>query len=130
MLAAVGWPVSEWLNRPLAKAFNEPATLNAGDRAPSLLNGGITNIPNSYWALALGFASFVECAAIHKRRNNPDYFPGKLDFDPLGLFPKDAAEKKTMMTKEIKNGRLAMIAITAFAFQELVDNSAVINQGF
>lgn len=36
-------------------------------------------------------------------------------FDPLGLGPKgDAAAWKEMQTKELNNGRLAMIAIAAF----------------
>jgi hypothetical protein len=33
-----------------------------------------------------------------------------------------------MLLAEIKHGRLAMIAITAFAFQEFVQQYAVINQ--
>ena len=33
-----------------------------------------------------------------------------------------------METAEIKNGRLAMIAITAFAFQELVTQTGVVNE--
>jgi light-harvesting complex I chlorophyll a/b binding protein 4 len=33
-----------------------------------------------------------------------DYIPGDLKFDPLGLNPKDKAEKKAMATKEINNG--------------------------
>merc|ERR1712085_109936 len=35
-----------------------------------------------------------------------DYF----GFDPLGLKPTNAAELKEMQTKELNNGRLAMIA--------------------
>ena len=128
MLAAAGWPISELLDRPLAKSFNMPDLLESGDRAPSVLNGGLGQVPISYWIGALLFASFVECAAIHKRRVNPDYFPGKLDFDPLGLYPKTEAGKKEMQLKEIKNGRLAMIAITAFAFQELVQQQGVVEQ--
>jgi hypothetical protein len=36
--------------------------------------------------------------------------------------------KKTMETAEIKNGRLAMIAITAFAFQEAVTGIPVVQE--
>jgi len=46
------------------------------------------------------------------------YMPGNLGFDPLGLFKGTDAEKRTMQMKEINNGRLAMVAITAFAIKE------------
>jgi light-harvesting complex I chlorophyll a/b binding protein 1 len=49
-----------------------------------------------------------------------DYEPGNLGFDPLGLLPSDPAEKSVMQTKELNNGRLAMIAIAGFVLQELV----------
>ena len=54
------------------------------------------------------------------RTLRPDYSPGDLGFDPLGLKPKDAAGLKTMQTKEINNGRLAMIACAGIVGQELV----------
>jgi light-harvesting complex I chlorophyll a/b binding protein 1 len=46
--------------------------------------------------------------------------PGELGFDPLGLKPKDPAELKTIQTKEINNGRLAMLAVAGILMQELV----------
>jgi hypothetical protein len=45
---------------------------------------------------------------------------GDLRFDPLGLKPKDAAAMKAMATKEINNGRLAMVAVIGIIVQELV----------
>lgn len=129
MLAAAGWPISEWLDRPLADSVGAAPVVDAANRAPSVLNGGLEKTPGIYWIVALGFAAFVECANIQIRRNNPDtYFPGNLKFDPLGLYPKDEAGQKKMQLKEIKNGRLAMIAITAFAFQEALAKTAVIDQ--
>jgi len=47
-----------------------------------------------------------------------NYMPGDLGFDPLGLFKGSDADKRTMQMKEINNGRLAMVAITAFAIKE------------
>merc|ERR1711904_414923 len=41
-------------------------------------------------------------------------------FDPLGLKPTDPAELKEMQTKELNNGRLAMIATAGMIVQELV----------
>ncbi|XP_024384898.1 light-harvesting complex stress-related protein 1, chloroplastic [Physcomitrium patens] len=54
-----------------------------------------------------------------------DYEPGNLGFDPLGLLPSDPAERKDMQTKELNNGRLAMIAIAAFVAQELVSGEEI-----
>lgn len=48
-----------------------------------------------------------------------DYEPGNLGFDPLGLLPDDADAAYDMKTKEINNGRLAMIAVAGFVAQEL-----------
>jgi len=48
-----------------------------------------------------------------------DRQPGDLGFDPLGLKPTDPAEFKEMQTKEINNGRLAMIAAAGMIAQEL-----------
>jgi len=48
-----------------------------------------------------------------------DHEPGDLGFDPLGLKPTDPAELKEMQTKELNNGRLAMIAAAGMIAQEL-----------
>merc|ERR1719352_1352696 len=49
-----------------------------------------------------------------------DHLPGDLGFDPLGLKPKDEDELVEMQTKELNNGRLAMIATAAMIAQELI----------
>ena len=54
------------------------------------------------------------------------YVPGDLGFDPLGLKPTDAAEFKVMQTKELQNGRLAMLAAAGFMAQELVDGQGIV----
>ena len=79
------------------------------------------------------------------------YTPGDLGFDPLGLYgwfgqnvgamaqmkaeadPKYALKlaeeaRKEMETLELRNGRLAMLAITGFAFQEFVWGTPVVDQ--
>merc|ERR1719245_1789341 len=45
--------------------------------------------------------------------------PGDLGFDPLGLKPTDPEELTVMQTKELNNGRLAMIAAAGMIAQEL-----------
>jgi len=46
--------------------------------------------------------------------------PGDLGFDPLGLKPKTDEEFKTMQTKELNNGRLAMMAYAGIIGKELL----------
>ena len=48
-----------------------------------------------------------------------DYASGNLGWDPLGLKPTNPSELKAMQTKEINNGRLAMIGIVGMIGQEL-----------
>jgi hypothetical protein len=52
-----------------------------------------------------------------------DYYPGDIGFDPLGLKPSDPAEFAAMQTKELSNGRLAMLAAIGMIAQELVTRS-------
>jgi hypothetical protein len=53
------------------------------------------------------------------------YVPGDIGFDPLGLKPDDAEGLKIMQTKELQNGRLAMLAAAGFLAQELVDGKGI-----
>jgi Chlorophyll A-B binding protein len=55
-----------------------------------------------------------------------EYRPGDLGFDPLGLCPKSEAEFNNLQTKEINNGRLAMIAVAGFVAQELVNHKGIV----
>ena len=50
----------------------------------------------------------------------PDYYPGDLGFDPLGLKPEDPAEFRKMQERELSHGRLAMLAAAGFIAQEAV----------
>ena len=57
------------------------------------------------------------------------YVPGDLGFDPLGLytiFGKSESGKMLMETAEIKNGRLAMLAITIYALEEAITKNPVV----
>lgn len=55
------------------------------------------------------------------------HIPGDLNFDPLGFTPKNDKDRISMKTKEINNGRLAMLAIAGIVAQELVTNQPVFN---
>jgi len=54
-----------------------------------------------------------------------DYVMGDLFFDPLGMLPEDAEERLAMQNRELNNGRLAMISISAFVAQELVEKTEI-----
>jgi len=53
------------------------------------------------------------------------YYPGDIGFDPLGLKPTEPQAFKNMQTKELQNGRLAMIAIAGICAQELVNHRTI-----
>jgi len=136
MLAAVGWPVAELLHPSLAKALGAPNLLAAGAKAPSVLNGGLENISPLFFAGVLVIGAVVDNAIqniqviqndIKKNRQ-----VGDLGFDPLGFCSGANAEdkKSDYALKELKNGRLAMLAITAYAAQEFVTKIPVIDGVF
>eukprot|EP00520_Triparma_pacifica_P004455 CAMPEP_0118654654 /NCGR_PEP_ID=MMETSP0785-20121206/12508_1 /TAXON_ID=91992 /ORGANISM="Bolidomonas pacifica, Strain CCMP 1866" /LENGTH=262 /DNA_ID=CAMNT_0006547335 /DNA_START=32 /DNA_END=818 /DNA_ORIENTATION=- len=127
MLAAAGWPISELLDSGLAKLFNSPALVDANDRVPSILNGGLGKVSPLYWGIVIGLSAAIDLYGV-SRQGTADYIPGDLGFDPLGLYPKSPEERKDMQLREIKNGRLAMIAIVGFAIQEAVKGVGVVDE--
>merc|ERR1719198_1984968 len=58
-------------------------------------------------------------------RIKEDHLPGDLGFDPLGLKPTNDKDLKSMATKELNNGRLAMIGIAGMVAQELVSGMKI-----
>jgi len=127
MLAAAGWPLSELFDKKIATVLGMEPVLDATNRAPSVLNGGLGRISPGYWIGCLGLAAVTDVFGSFFFFKKEGYFPGNFGFDPFGLYPKDEQGKKRMQLSEIKHGRLAMIAITAFAAQEFVAETAVID---
>jgi hypothetical protein len=56
----------------------------------------------------------------------PGYAPGDLGVDPLGLAPSDAEDFKIMQTKELQNGRIAMLAADGVLAQEAVNGKGIL----
>eukprot|EP00903_Cladosiphon_okamuranus_P009600 g9139.t1 len=90
-----------------------------------------------FWVFSLLGMAFIEYNTIMTAFETPsavtgegglkeDYSPGDLGFDPLGLKPKTEAELMTMQTKELNNGRLAMIGIAGMLVQELVNPADIL----
>ena len=60
-------------------------------------------------------------------RLNDDYYPGDIGFDPFGLKPKTASGFAEMQTKELNNGRLAMIGAIGMLIQETVSEQTIVD---
>jgi len=132
MLAAVGWIVQEAL-------VNWKGTPFPHVQGPAI--GHFQQIEQKgfiFWTPLVFAIGVAEAYRVAIGWNNPtsddfytlrdDYEPGNLGFDPLGLLPKDPKERKDMQSKELNNGRLAMIAIVAFVVQELLEKRFVFDQ--
>ena len=117
MLAAVGFVVPEFVRVPGdAYSFASiPKVIEAHDALPEAM------------IQIFGWISFAEACtwAALANMNNYDRVPGDYGFDPIGLYPKDPEKQKQMQLKELKNGRLAMVAIGG-----MVAGSAVSGHGF
>lgn len=128
MLAAFGWPFSELEDRDIAFYFNAPSVLDDGDRVPSILNGGMDKIDPRFWGFCLGMTAAIDMYGVSKsRRGDEDYFPGNLGFDPLGLFPPDREGRENMKLAEIKHGRVAMLGVVGYVFEEYFTEKAVVD---
>merc|ERR1711924_108690 len=56
----------------------------------------------------------------------PNYYPGDIGFDPLGLKPTGSFDEfAEMSTKELQHGRVAMLAAAGFIAQELVNEKGI-----
>lgn len=126
MLAAAGWPISELFDRDIANTLGLPSVLDAANRVPSVLNGGMGKISPIYWGVCIALVGAVDVYGLTLAKKNEDFFIGDLGLK--GFYPQGEKGQKRMQLAEIKNGRLAMIAITAFAFQEFATHIAVIDQ--
>jgi hypothetical protein len=130
MLAALGFLVGEQVE---GSSFLFDAKITG----PAI--GHLAQVPVGFWValtVAIGAAEQTRATVGWVEPENvpvdqpgllrPDYTPGDIGFDPLGLKPTDAEELKVIQTKELQNGRLAMLATAGFVAQELVDGQGII----
>ena len=135
MLASVGWVMSELWHTGLADLLGKDNLLqeDAGEflaKAPSVLNGGLQNVPPFFWLVTLLFTGVAEATRMLSIQGKAMTFtPGAVGFDPLGFYEQESAKGKLELElKEINNGRLAMIAIAFFAAAEFFGNTAIVDQ--
>merc|ERR1712113_823321 len=130
MLAVIGFFVGE-------KVEGSAFLFDASISGPAITH--ITQVPDGFWAVIIAFIGAYEAQRAETGWVDPadcpvdqpgllkdDYLPGDLKFDPLGLMPEDAEEFAIMQTKELQNGRLAMLAAAGFLAQEAVDGKGII----
>jgi hypothetical protein len=130
MLASVGFLVGE-------KVEGSSFLFDAQVSGPAITHLG--QVPAVFWILltiAIGAAEsqraeigWVEPENVPVGKAGllrDSYVPGDLGFDPLGLRPYDADDLFEMQTKELQNGRLAMLAAAGFMAQELVNGEGIL----
>ena len=129
MLAVIGWPLAELFDKPIADAIGQPSVLTSSGASPSVLNGGLDRIDIEYWVAVVALAGFVELENQKQiESKGKAYIQGDCGFDPLGFFPEDKKGQLEMQTKELKHGRLAMMAILGFVVQEALYRIPVVQE--
>lgn len=109
MLATVGLVVPEFVRIP-GEQFSFEAIPNVINAHDALIDTSMKQILLwiSLWE-AMTFGALSNMGEFDRQ-------PGDWSFDPLGLKPSDPEELKKMQLKELKNGRLAMVAIGGMVY--------------
>jgi len=127
MLAVVGWPLAELWDKKIASFLGIEDALTTSGSSPSLLNGGLDKIEPEYWVIVFALAAIFENENKYtKEEKGKSYLAGDCGFDPLKLFPEGKTEQFDMQTKEIKHGRIAMMALLGFVVQEALYSAPVV----
>lgn len=81
-------------------------------------------------AAIVGLISIIESFGLERNwadgKLKEDIIPGDYNWDPFGLKPSDSEALAALQTKEINNGRLAMIGVAGMIVQELVNGKGVL----
>jgi len=130
MLAVIGIPAAELWDRSLANAIGLPSLLTEKNLSPSLLGGGLGEVNPKFWGMLVCGSGVIELENIKMKLDvkKEKYEPGDCNFDPLKLLPEDKEERKNMYTKELKHGRIAMVAVLGYVVQETLYQSPIVAQ--
>jgi hypothetical protein len=120
MIAFLGMVWSE-KSHPYFDAWGDGPFVSAA--ASHFTPTAASNFWPAFWALTAGHELLLE---LYRTGGKSVYeHQGDLGFDPLGLKPSDPKELKELQTKELNNGRLAMLATMGIIAQELVTGKKI-----
>jgi len=123
MLAALGFPIAESFHPLFGGQVDVPSYI-AFQETPL----------QAFWPAVVLFIAVPEVFSVFTFQSpfggepwaiRTDHLPGDIGFDPLNLKPGSAAALKEMETKELNNGRLAMIGIAGMVAQELASGQTL-----
>jgi len=120
MLACLGFVTQQYMTLPglthVADSNIAPAIVGVGPMLQIVFWGGI-----------IEFWTNKGNVTMETMFSDPDRVPGDLGFDPMGLaVGKSQEEKDRMALREIKNGRLAMLAIGGMIHHNWVTGNPLI----
>jgi len=129
MLAAVGFLFQEHytftgIDSPSYVSFEQPGLAGGVWLALAVMLGNVEGKSVEAF-MKLDGGMLAEQNESKTWRMKEDHASGDLGFDPLGLKPTNAKDLKEMQSKEINNGRLAMIGIAGMVAQELVNGMKI-----
>merc|ERR1712134_163128 len=118
MLAAFGFPIAEHFHPLFGGNIDVPSYV-AYQQTPL----------QTFWPVVLLYVGIVEIFSVFTFENpfgkggfwtlKDDRVPGDFGWDPMDMYPTDPAGRVEMQTKELNNGRVAMIAMAGMVAQEL-----------
>jgi len=93
-----------------------------GDKPFKALEQVLSDRPAAAIQIVLAIAA-VEAIGVKKQQGNA---PGDLSFDPLNLKPSDPETWEKVQVRELKNGRLAMLAIAGNLYTEWLSGNGAL----
>lgn len=142
MLAAVAWPLQEILHPLLVTAISDASGMAVKDMlaesngaSPSLLNGGLfqAELLPALLLFSAGCAALENKDLDVRKQSGLAYNeyaapsgpfgrqPGNFGFDPLNFYrPLSFSDKLAAQSKELTNGRVAMVAVASYVATEFV----------